>query len=56
VGATGLAQVADLVWQLRGQAGGRQVKPQPRTALAHNQGGLLASMDSAAYAPIMLKR
>jgi acetyl-CoA acyltransferase len=56
VGATGLAQVAELVWQLRGQAGARQAKERPLTALAHNQGGLLAGMDSAAYALTLLKR
>ena len=39
VGATGLAQVAELVWQLRGQAGARQANERPLTALAHNQGG-----------------
>jgi acetyl-CoA acyltransferase len=38
VGATGLAQIAELVWQLRGMAGERQVES-PRIALAHNSGG-----------------
>lgn len=38
VGATGVAQLAELTWQLRGQAGERQVE-HPRTALAHNSGG-----------------
>jgi len=42
VGATGVAQVAELVLQLRGQAGPRQVKD-ARTALAHNLGGSGAS-------------
>jgi acetyl-CoA acyltransferase len=37
LGATGLAQAAELVWQLRGEAGGRQV-PGARVALAHNIG------------------
>jgi acetyl-CoA acetyltransferase len=37
LGATGLAQCAELVWQLRGQAGGRQVEG-ARHALAHNLG------------------
>jgi acetyl-CoA acetyltransferase len=40
VGATGLAQIAELVWQLRGEAGKRQVS-QPRIALAQNAGGWL---------------
>lgn len=56
VGATGLAQITELVWQLRGEAGARQAKERPLTALAHNQGGLLAGMDSAAYALTLLKR
>jgi acetyl-CoA acetyltransferase len=37
LGATGLAQCAELVWQLRGQAGKRQV-PDARIALQHNLG------------------
>jgi acetyl-CoA acetyltransferase len=37
LGATGLAQCAELVWQLRGQAGIRQVED-ARLALAHNIG------------------
>ncbi|HEY4277379.1 MAG TPA: thiolase family protein [Conexibacter sp.] len=56
VGATGLAQVAELVWQLRGHAGARQAKERPLVALAHNQGGALAGMDSAAYALTLLMR
>ncbi len=37
LGATGLAQCAELVWQLRGAAGERQV-PGARVALQHNLG------------------
>ncbi|WP_415950645.1 lipid-transfer protein [Streptomyces sp. KLOTTS4A1] len=37
LGATGLAQVAELSWQLRGEAGPRQV-PGARVGLAHNIG------------------
>ena len=37
LGATGLAQCAELVWQLRGQAGARQVDS-ARVALQHNIG------------------
>jgi acetyl-CoA acyltransferase len=37
IGATGLAQCAELVWQLRGEAGGRQVDG-ARLALQHNLG------------------
>jgi benzoylsuccinyl-CoA thiolase BbsB subunit len=38
VGATGVAQFAELVWQLRGEAHERQVEG-ARIALAHSQGG-----------------
>jgi acetyl-CoA acyltransferase len=37
LGATGLAQCAELTWQLRGQAADRQV-PNARLGLAHNLG------------------
>ena len=37
LGATGLAQCAELTWQLRGTAGARQVEG-ARTALQHNLG------------------
>jgi acetyl-CoA acetyltransferase len=37
LGATGLAQCAELTWQLRGTAGTRQV-PDARAALQHNVG------------------
>jgi acetyl-CoA C-acetyltransferase len=42
VGATGVAQVAELVLQLRGEAGPRQVQ-EAEIALAHNLGGSGAS-------------
>jgi len=38
LGATGVAQFCELVWQLRGQAKGRQVE-NAEIALAHSQGG-----------------
>jgi benzoylsuccinyl-CoA thiolase BbsB subunit len=38
VGATGVAQFAELTWQLRGEASGRQVEG-ARVGLAHSQGG-----------------
>jgi hypothetical protein len=42
VGATGVAQVCELVWQLRGEAGDRQVEdPYPSIGLARNSGGAL---------------
>ena len=46
VGATGLAQIAELVWQLRGEAGPRQAG-RPRIALAQNSGGWLAGEPAA---------
>lgn len=41
LGATGLAQVVELVWQLRGVATGRQVE-RARVAVAVNSGGIIA--------------
>lgn len=38
LGATGLAQCAELVWQLRGQAENRQVEGDLKVALQHNIG------------------
>jgi len=55
VGATGLLQIAELVWQMRGEAGARQIVKQPKVAMAQNQGGLLLGQDSAAYAVTILK-
>jgi acetyl-CoA acyltransferase len=56
VGATGLLQICELVWQMRGEADARQIQPQPKTAMAQNQGGLLLGQDSAAYATTILMR
>ena len=36
-GPTGLGQITEILWQMRGQAGGRQVS-QPRLGLAHMVG------------------
>jgi acetyl-CoA acetyltransferase len=55
VGATGLLQIAELVWQLRGEAGRRQIAGHPRVALAQNQGGLTLGQDSAVYTATILK-
>jgi acetyl-CoA C-acetyltransferase len=38
LGATGIAQAAELVWQLRGEAGKRQVEG-AEVGMAHNIGG-----------------
>jgi acetyl-CoA acetyltransferase len=45
-GATGLGQITELVWQLRGVAGGRQVAG-ARVALAENAGGTVADRTAA---------
>ena len=47
---SGIAQVAELVWQLRGQAGERQV-PGARIGLAHNI-GLGGAVVVTAYQPV----
>lgn len=39
IGATGIAQLTECWWQLRGQAGDRQVKVRNGFALQHNVGG-----------------
>jgi acetyl-CoA acetyltransferase len=44
LGATGLAQVAELTWQLRGEAGDRQVEG-ARVALVETMGGGAAGID-----------
>ena len=48
VGATGIAQVCELFWQLRGEAGARQVEG-AKVGLAENAGGLIRG-DTAASA------
>ncbi|PHR20234.1 MAG: thiolase [Sphingopyxis sp.] len=54
IGATGTSQICELVWQLRGEAGDRQVDG-ARTALAENGGGYIGS-DIAALALTMLTK
>jgi acetyl-CoA acetyltransferase len=48
IGATGVAQICEATWQLRGEAGARQVQG-ARTVLTQNGGGWLQE-DSAAMA------
>jgi acetyl-CoA acetyltransferase len=52
VGATGLAQIAELTWQLRGEAGLRQAG-RPRLALAQNSGGWLGGESAACNVHIL---
>lgn len=47
VGATGVAQISELFWQLRGEAGKRQVEG-ARVGLAENGGGVLGGENAAA--------
>ncbi len=57
VGATGLAQINELVTQLRGEAGPRQVKgrhgPLPKVALSQNSGGNVGSATAALTVTIL---
>ncbi len=52
VGATGAAQLVELVWQLRGEAEGRQVEG-ARTALAENGGGNIGIEEAAMVLTIL---
>ncbi|MBB5216181.1 thiolase family protein [Parapusillimonas granuli] len=52
LGATGAAQIVELTWQLRGQAGERQ-RPGARVALAENNGGQLAGDSAVALVTIL---
>jgi len=52
IGATGLMQIHELVLQLRGEAGGRQVA-NARLALAENGGGFLGREEAAATVTIL---
>lgn len=47
IGPTGVAQVCESVWQLRGEAGPRQVSS-PKVALTHCSGGGIAGLDHGA--------
>jgi acetyl-CoA C-acetyltransferase len=55
LGATGLAQLAELVWQLRGEAGDRQVTT-PGVALLETMGGGAAQVDGNACVVALLDR
>ena len=55
LGATGLAQVAEIVWQLRGDAGARQVE-NARIGLVETMGGGVAGIDGNACVVALLER
>jgi acetyl-CoA acetyltransferase len=55
VGATGIAQVAEIVWHLRGEAGDRQVEG-AKVGLTHNRGGIVAGTEGGACCVTILKR
>ncbi|HXX36401.1 MAG TPA: thiolase family protein, partial [Thermodesulfobacteriota bacterium] len=54
IGASGLAQIYELVTQLRGEAEKRQVK-KPRIAMAENGGGTLGNGEAAMNIHILEK-
>jgi acetyl-CoA acyltransferase len=54
IGATGLAQVAEIVWQLRGEAGPRQVAG-AKVGMCEDSGGVMVDGDNAAFTNIILK-
>jgi acetyl-CoA acyltransferase len=53
-GATGLAQVAEIVWQMRGEAGERQIKPAPNIGLVENGGGNVAGETAVVAVHILI--
>ncbi len=53
VGATGVLQIVELVAQLRGRAGERQVDLDPRLALAQNAGGFLEGDNAVAVITVL---
>jgi acetyl-CoA C-acetyltransferase len=56
LGATGIAQVVEVVWQLRGDATGRQVEG-ARTGLVETLGGGASGLDgNACVVSILGKR
>ncbi|MFC7658740.1 thiolase family protein [Pseudonocardia benzenivorans] len=54
LGATGLAQLAEIVWQLRGEAGGRQVDG-ARIGLVETMGGGVSALDGNACVVAVLE-
>jgi benzoylsuccinyl-CoA thiolase BbsB subunit len=52
--ATGVAQIAEIVWQLRGKAGDNQI-PHARVGLAHTMGGEVADLEAGTVGVHILK-
>lgn len=52
-GASGIAQIVEVVWQLRGQAGHRQISHPPKLALAELHGGFIKPENAAASITIL---
>lgn len=55
LGATGVAQVAEMFWQLRGEAGARQV-PGARIGLTHTVGGGVTKLEAGASAVMIFRQ
>jgi len=59
IGATGIAQICEIVWQLRGEAGPRQVKGRnsafPRIGLTQNSGGYVEGGPAALTVTILTR-
>jgi len=53
VGATGVAQICELYWQLTGAANGRQVD-RARIGLAYCKGGSVSGTDGASVTTVVL--
>lgn len=53
VGATGVLQIVELMTQLRGRAGERQVAPTPALALAQNAGGFVEGDNAVAVVTVL---
>ncbi len=55
VGATGMAQVCEMYWQLTDQAGKRQI-PNARLALSYCKGGTVSGTDGASVTTVVVAR